>query len=67
MRFPFLTSGRGGIWYCLQSLLTSPHVLHRRGARVVVSFGTGAWEDFIVTRLDINFDPLLHFQMKIFL
>ena len=38
MRFPFSIGGRSGIWYCLQSLLASPHVLHRRGVCVVVSF-----------------------------
>ena len=35
-------------------------------SRVFVSFVTGAWEDFIVTRLNNIFDPLLHFQKKIF-
>ena len=34
--------------------------------RIVVSFGPGAWEYFIVTRLKNIFHPLLHFQKKIF-
>ena len=38
MCFLLSTGGRGFLWYSLQSLLTSPHVLHRRGSRVVLAF-----------------------------